>query len=399
MNRSARPAAAESHPGADERIRLLHVVDLLTVAGMEYGVIKLLNHLDPRRYDSMICCQSHQVDATRSLLGAHVRVFEMHRRPGFDGGLVLHMASLFRREHVQIVHSHNWPTFLYSCLATSLAGTPVFLHGEHGHEDPGAPVRRLGVKRILARRPARLTTVSAGLSEELRTLWRVPADRVQTVANGVDLARFGAEGARESIRRELGLDPDTLVVTSVGMVRPVKDHPTLLRAFALSHRDHPAARLLLVGKGDWDPIRELARGLGIESAVVVAGERRDIPEILAGSDVYVNSSTTEGMSNTILEAMAAGRPVVATAVGGNPELVEEGVTGFLVPAGNPEVIGAAISRLLSDGDLRQRMGQAGRNRVELRHSLERMARDYDSLYRAEMAHVGLPVPPDGPTLA
>ena len=397
MNRSARPAAAPS--GADRRVRLLHVVDLLTVAGMEYGVIKLLNGLDPSRYDSIICCQSRQVEATRALLEPHVRVVEMHRRPGFDTGLVLHMASLFRRERVHIVHSHNWTTFLYAWLATALAGTPVFLHGEHGHEDPGAPVRRLGVKRFLARRPARLTTVSAGLGEELRTLWRVPADRVVTIPNGVDLARFGRQGMREAARRELGIASDALVIATVGMVRPVKDHPTLLRAFALAHRSHDEARLLLVGKGDWEPIRALGQELGIAEALVVAGERRDIPAILAATDVYVNCSTTEGMSNTILEAMASCRPVVATEVGGNPELVRDGVTGTLVPARDPDRLGGAIERLLRDPALRRRMGEAGRARVEREHSLERMVADYDALYRGEMTRAGLSVSSDGPTLA
>jgi glycosyltransferase involved in cell wall biosynthesis len=317
---------AEPSNVAGKPIRLLHVIDLLTVAGMEYGVIKLLNRLDPARYAPMICCLSHQVEATRELLSPHIRVFEMHRRPGFDPCLAPRMASLFHHEHVEIVHSHNWPTFLYSCLATGLARTPVFIHGEHGHEDPGGPAMHLRTKRLLARWPSRLTTVSAGLGSELQSLWGVSPSRIQTVANGVDLDRFREDGAGIKVRESLEIAPDAPVVANVGMLRPVKDHPTLLRAFSRIHCDRPDARLLLVGSGDWQSLRELGRSLGIERATW-SPERGAISRRSWRRPMSTSPGDHRGMSNTILEAMAARRPVVATAVGGNPELVEDGRTG------------------------------------------------------------------------
>ena len=171
---------------------------------------------------------------------------------------------------------------------------------------------------------------------------------------------------------------------NTGGFRPIKDHATLLRAFARVRREDPEARLVLVGSGgSADPragLDRMASELGIADAVRFAGVRKDIPRLLKVSDVYVNSSRFEGMSNTILEAMAAGRPVVATEVGGNPELVQDGTTGYLVPAGEEGPMAERIGELLRDEALRAKLGAAGRAHVEEVHSMGGMVRAYTDLY-------------------
>ena len=365
-------------------IRVAHVVDLLALAGMEYGVIKLVNRLDPERIQSMIVCLRHQTEDARQLLAGTIPVFELRKSPGRNWRLIGRLAAVFRAEKVDIVHSHNWSTLLYSVAAAQLARVPIVVHGEHGKDDTNVDRRRLIASRVLVRGVARVCAVSRDLTEELVRDWRVPRERVARIPNGVDLEAFGRDDERDTLRKELGLPPGSRVVMNTGGFRTIKDHPTLLRAFARIHGEDPAARLVLVGSGGAaDPragLDRMAAELGIREAVVFAGVRQDIPRVLQVCDVYVNSSRFEGMSNTILEAMAAGRPVVATDVGGNPELVEDGVSGFLVPPGDEGHLAARVVKLLRDASLRSRMGAAGRARVEAVHSMGGMVRAYADLY-------------------
>jgi glycosyltransferase involved in cell wall biosynthesis len=212
----------------------------------------------------------------------------------------------------------------------------------------------------------------------------VPQERIDCIPNGVDLLTFGSHLDGRSVRGELGLGLDDEVVLNVGGIRPVKDHPTLVRAFAHAHAQRPRARLVLVGtdydRGQKVELETLASELGVRNDIRFTGVRRDIPELLAMSDIYVNSSTYEGMSNTILEAMAARRPVIATAVGGNVDLVREGVTGLLVPAGKWKRMGDRMAELLADPKRRDAMGAAGRLHVETHHEMASMVEAYASLY-------------------
>jgi sugar transferase (PEP-CTERM/EpsH1 system associated) len=365
-------------------IRVMHVVDLLALAGMEYGVIKLVNRLDPERIRSMIACMRHQTNDVRQLLASTIPVHELRKSPGRNWRVIGRLAALFRRERVDIVHSHNWPTFLYSVAAARLAGVAIMVHGEHGKDETIPHRGRLLVSRVLARGVAQVCTVSRDLTEELIRDWHIPPERVTRIPNGVDLEAFGTRFPIDGLRGELNLTSENRVVMTTGGFRPIKDLPTLLRAFARVHRDDPMARLLLVGKGTstqpYAGLDRLASDLGVADAVRFAGVRQDIPKLLQLCDVYVNSSLFEGMSNTILESMAAGRPVVATAVGGNPEIVQDGVTGYLVPPGQEEPMAALMGRLLSDPSLRGRMGAAGRARIEAEHSMTGMIRAYSDLY-------------------
>jgi len=382
---------------AHRPIRVAHVVDLLALAGMEYGVVKLVNRLDPDRFQSMIVCMRHQAEDVRPLLSKRVPVFELHKSPGRNWRVIGRLAARFRSERADIVHSHNWSTFLYSVAAARLAGVRTVVHGEHGKDDTTTDPRRVLASRFLARGVSRVCAVSRDLAESVIRDWRIPRERVAWIPNGVDLDEFGKDHPLDGLREELDLTPENRVVMNTGGFRTIKDHPTLLRAFALAHREDPMARLLLIGQGSAaDPragLDRMAEELGVGDAVRFAGVRHDIPRLLRICDVYVNSSRFEGMSNTILEAMAAGRPVVATAVGGNPELVEDGVTGFLVPPGQPDGLAARVGELLLDPALRGRMGAAGRARIEADHSMTGMVRAYSDLYEELWARTGRTAPP------
>jgi glycosyltransferase involved in cell wall biosynthesis len=220
----------------------------------------------------------------------------------------------------------------------------------------------------------------------------VSPEKVVTIYNGVDAENFSTSGTRTTgqVLQPFGIPTDVPLVGSVGRFRPQKGYADLLVAMKQVKENAPTARLLLVGDAELQADLEAkAMSLGLDEVVTFAGVRTDVPEILTALDVFVLASLWEGMPNAILEAMAAGLPVVATAVGGTPEVVVDGVTGLLVPPRDPTALAQAITRLLDDPDLRQRMGRAGRERVLQHFSVEQMVKRTQTLYEQLLDAKGL----------
>ncbi|MGH7456446.1 MAG: glycosyltransferase, partial [bacterium] len=237
------------------------------------------------------------------------------------------------------------------------------------------------VQRWFWRQTDQMLSVSEVLRENLHQTFNFPKERIRVVANGVDLSRFDLSRNGIDYKARLGLPPEALVFGAVGRLVPVKAYPLLLKAGKLVFRGIPQAHLVIVGDG---PLRnellQLARDYNMLDRVHFLGARKDVQEILRALDVYVLCSESEGMSNTILEAMASGRPVVATAVGGNPELVIDGETGLLVRPDHPHRLATAIMKLLREPECRRRLGRCGRQRVEKQFSLDGMVRNYAKVY-------------------
>lgn len=361
-------------------IHVVHVLDSLAVGGMENGVVNLINVPSPGIRHTVVTMSAMGPLAER--LPDGVECHCIGKRPGIDVGAVVRLAGLLRGLRPSIVHSRNWGAF-DAIPAARVAGVSVVIHGEHGREatDPeGLDPRRRRLRRVFAPLVSRFVTVSLDLRQWLLTTIRLPVAKVVTIHNGVDVSRF-ARGDRQAARRVLRLPAHAVVVGAVGRLDAVKDHGGLLQAFSILRTDQPTAELVLIGDG---PRRaDLERQVqehGLTGHVHLLGMRQDIPVLLRGFDAFVLPSLAEGISNTVLEAMATGLPVVATRVGGNPELVEHGVTGALVPPGNPLVLAAALRYYVEDAGLREAHGEAGRRRVLQHFTLERMAQAYRDLY-------------------
>jgi len=367
------------------RIRILHVVENLSLAGLEYGVIKQVTRLDPVIFSPMICCLRFRFEETRSLLGDKIPVFELQKTSGRDLPVIVRLAFLLRKQRVDIVHSHNWRTFFYTIMASLIARTPVIIHGEHGREVPSAPQRQQFIEGLMGRWVDSFVTVSLSLGKELPDSFKIDPKKIVTIPNGVNQESFRQIFQIESIRRDLQLSSDSQVILMVGGLRPVKDHETLIRAFSRIKKDLPKAHLLIVGtdygKGIQKKLEDLCKTHDIEKAVQFLGIRYDIPQLMQLSNVYVNTSLFEGMSNTILEAMAAACPVIATRVGGNPELVVDNVTGYLFEPKDDIQLSEGLKELLLNLDLAMKMGGAGQKRVEQNHSMTVMIKRYENLYQ------------------
>lgn len=347
--------------------------------GTERHIEMLATRLDPSRYAVDVMQLGSTVRLAQGVLGA-VRVWHMPtgRLLSLHGaGRMYRLFRFIRRRNHDCIISFFETSDILAALLSRLTGVRRILSSRR---DTGYRYSRrlsrayryidLCFHRIVVPSTAvRDSLLEAGTSER----------KIVMIPNGVDLARFdGTESAEGVLREELDFAPTTLMLGIVAQLRKEKDHSTLLRALArLLEAGHDVA-LVVIGQGDmYETLVKEATDLEIEERVSFLGKRDDVAGILKQLDIFVLSSVTEGMSNAILEAMAAARPVVATDVGGNPEVVVHGETGYLVPKQEPQAMADAIARLVMDADLRRSMGMAGRNRVERLFSVDSMVAGYE----------------------
>jgi sugar transferase (PEP-CTERM/EpsH1 system associated) len=355
----------------------MHVVFALEPGGMEHGVVKLVNGLDPSRVQSAIC-STRPGGALKTLVAPHVPLFEMNRRTGNDVRLVWELYRLFCRERPDVVHTHAWGTLIEGLIAARLAGIRAVVHGEHGTLQL-RPYQRW-IQRRAWSRVDQMLSVSSRLAERMTVETGLRANCIVTIRNGVDLTRFKVIN-RAAARVALGLSDDEFVIGTVGRLVPVKDQATLLEAVALLRRARTRVTLMIAGDGPLEKaLVERMASLGLAGCVRFLGHRRDVEVVLAGLDIFVLSSVSEGLSNTILEAMATGLPVVATRVGGADELVLDGVTGLLVTPSSPHEMANALRQLRSNPRGRREMGAAGRARTEAEFALSSMLARYEAVY-------------------
>ena len=357
-------------------IRVAHVLYSFHTGGMEKGVATLASHASPD-LDHAIVCMGRSGAASR-LLPQTTRVIELDKPPGHSLRFVSKLAGCLRMLAPDVVHTRNWGG-MDGVVAARLAGIRKVVHGEHGWGmgDPfGADSKRILTRRILAMGVREFTCVSKAMIGWLRDSVKIRKPITQ-IYNGVDTDVYRPGPPASSVREDLGLTEGSLVLGTVGRLDPIKDHPSLFRAFAELRPVFPDLTLLVVGNGpEYDRLRQLS-GPGIR----VLGDRHDVRDLLRLIDVFVLSSINEGISNTILEAMAAGRPIVATRVGGNPELVCDGETGRLVQPKDPSALAAAVAEYLSSPDLRRRHGHAAREAALGRFSIPAMVASYEGIYR------------------
>jgi sugar transferase (PEP-CTERM/EpsH1 system associated) len=361
---------------------VMHVLHRLDFGGLENGVINLVNRMPSHRYRHVIVCLAgHGAAFRQRLQRADVEVISLDKRPGKDVAVYGRAWQAMRRLRPAIVHTRNLGTIDMQWVALG-AGVRRRVHGEHGWEasDPtGRNPRSVRIRR--ACRPAiqRYVPMSRDLALWLTEVIGVAPSRIRQLYNGVDVQRF-------SPAVTVAPSPSMpLTIGTVGRLDPVKNQVALLHAFATLRAQSAQAgrplRLLIVGDG---PLRASLEGaaaeIGLGDSVEFAGARNDTPELLRRMDVFVLPSINEGISNTILEAMATGLPVVAARVGGNPELVQDGATGRLYDPTASEAVEQALLPYLHDPDLRSRHGGAGRQRVVREFSLDAMVQRYLDLY-------------------
>lgn len=364
-------------------LRTAFVLHALDVAGAEVLVTEMVRQLETRIVPTIFC-----LDAIgrmgQALIERGVPVVALGRRPGWDWRVAWRLARELRTRRIDVIHAHQYTPFFYAALARALAVTNARLifteHGRH-YPDLVSPSRRLANHLVFDRLADAVTAVCGFSARSLAEQDGFAPERIEVIGNGIDAERYGRAGDRACVLRQLGLDPSRRYVGTIARLHPVKDHETLLRAFPAVAAVVSDVDLLVVGDG---PLREhleqLTSTLGLDGRVRFLGVRSDVPAILSGLDVFALSSLSEASSITLLEAMASGVPVVATDVGGNPEIIRHGVEGLLVGRGDVTALGDAIIRVLSEPVVAGAMGAAGRARARATFCLDETVERYYGLY-------------------
>jgi sugar transferase (PEP-CTERM/EpsH1 system associated) len=382
------PEPAEVTSGPHRAPLVVHVIFRLDVGGLENGLVNLINRIPAERFRHAVICLTDYSDFRKRLTRGDVPVFALNKPPGNSPMTQFRLWRLFSRLRPDIVHTRNIAA-LEATAPAALAGVPVRIHGEHGRDVDdldGTNTRRQIVRRLYKPFVHQYIALSQDLASYLLNKIGVPPSRIAQIYNGVDSALFHPAGEhRDEVPHPNFSGPGHFVIGTVGRMQDVKDQLTLARAFVRLMQAMPGAeqrlRLVMVGDG---PLREQVRVLlaeaGVEEYAWLPGERSDVARIMRSFDLFVLPSLAEGISNTILEAMATGLPVLATAVGGNPELIRAGVTGTLVPRDDPESTARAMRAYAESTELCRRHGTEARRTIERKFGIEAMVDAYMTIY-------------------
>jgi len=365
------------------RINLLQVVPGLTVGGTEKSFIQFLPLFDNARYNLSVCCLKGPGALSHELRekGIEVEYLNMPRGPAFLIFLdslraVIKLVSLMKKREIDIVHSYLFRANILCRIAAKLAGVPVVISSMRGIE-----VTRkypLLLEKLTSPLVDKFTAVSEAIRIYIIQKARIDPKKIVTIRNGIRLSETKVTPIE---RKEFGLSLDMAIVGVVARLAKEKGHEYLLNAARIVIKEYPKAHFLIVGDGPQrEKLVELASNLGLKNHITFTGYRRDVLRVLALFDIFALATLWEGLPVVILEAMMMAKPVVATNVMGNPELVIDGVTGFLVAPRDREGLAERILKLLRDENLRKQMGGAGRRRIEEKFTIERTARETERLY-------------------
>lgn len=362
----------------DGRIRVLHVLQTIGIGGMEKRILRLCKGLDPKRYDI------HAV-TLRQTDGASIDWPEDQRHyypiePGLHLDKLLGLSRLMRDGCYDIVHSHNWATMLYGVLAARLARVPVVLHGEHGlnaDDRQGISFKREMVATAIAHTATRIVAVNGFIKKQSEERWKLKPCSVVNIPNGVDLTRFTPKPRSR-------LNNEELVIGTVARFDPIKNLHCIIRGFDLFKQNNPARKssLVLVGEGPlMKELQAFAASLSCAQDIQFPGETNSPENWYSRFDIYINGSFSEGMSNTILEGMACGLPVVASDVPGNRDWLEDGINALFFESDNAQELSRTLTTLADNPAKMQSMGNENHHRAQLSYDNQAFISRYDQLYQ------------------
>jgi glycosyltransferase involved in cell wall biosynthesis len=375
------------------KIRIAFLIDKIDYqfGGTETQLVMLLRHLDRNRFEPLLCClvDTPWLQANRGLCPMYVVGFRsFYSLAGYRN--LLRFVRFLAGRRIDILQSHFRDSNIVATIAGRLAGVRCLVATRRNQGYWHNRVE-LAILRILNPLTNRFLVNAQSIRDYVQERERVPAGKIEVIYNGLVLDAFRAdrEQVRRAVRAELGVPAGVPVMIQVGNLRPVKGIDVLVRAVHTVLARYPQARLLIVGEGpERERLTEQIRSLGLDRSVTLLGGRTDVARLLLAGDIGVLASYTEGMSNAVIEYMAAGLAVVATRVGGNPELIEDGISGCLVPPGDSGALAAALERLLGEPSFAQRLAEQARSQVFDRFDVNRCVSQTQSFYERTLAAAG-----------
>jgi len=379
-----RQRGANHHANANERGKI-HVLSLQTgsvIGGSELMAFSLLSRIDRNKFDVTVCFSWTEGPVSEMYRQEGIEVFHLGHRPTYR--VIWRLWKLLSRRHFDIIDIYGLRINIIGRILGWLTGHRVIITSQRSVDD-WRRFWHVWLDRLTSHWVTLYIANCHAAARRLQEREKLPPSRIKVIQNGIDITPF-AQAQAGLVRRELAIEPNRAVITCVANFKEVKGHRILIDAIAALYAQNPDFCLWLVGDGPLRPeIEHQIRELGLENAVMFLGQRSDVPHILVDTDIFALASLWEGMPGVILEAMAARLPVVATSVGGIPEMVVHGQTGYLVPPRDSGALATSLARLLEDEESRLEMGEAGYRRVRSHFSLDAKVRELENVYE-ELYH-------------
>jgi sugar transferase (PEP-CTERM/EpsH1 system associated) len=367
----------------------IHVVFLINqtppIGGIQNFLINLVHRIDQTKFRTTVINFIHSEPLVQSISQEVCPVLSLNKKPGFDWGLIRNLAGLIKGKNPDIIQMHNWGSLVEGFLAGSMAGHTRFVHAERGTLNRSW--KNIMVQQLLWRRMDRVLCVSEAHKKEIIETIHFPSSRIHSIVNGVDVDKFQPNAEqRVSFRKEIGLTEEHICIGSVGYLRPIKNHILLMKAGKdICHQYHNV-RICLIGEGpEKEKLMFAAQEYGIQDQVIFCGSRHDIPLVLNGMDVFVLPSLNEGLPNAVLEAMATGIPVIASHVGGIPEVLQDEKNGLLFTSNDSVSLTKKLKDIIDNPKKRKMLAENGRHRVVSQFSLSSMVKKYEEVYQSLVA--------------
>lgn len=362
--------------------KVAHITFDMKIGGAEQVILNLVDHTDKTKYDvSLVCLQQPlgPFGVRLSRNGCRVTCFD--RKPGLDVNLIRQLRDHVIRNRIDILHCHQYSPFAYGLLSSIGTGAKV-IFTEHGRFYPDRrKLKRVIVNPVLSLLTDHITAISEATRDALVQIENIPGNRIDVIYNGLDDAPYLADVDRNGLKESLGIGPEAHVLGTVARLDTIKNHRMMIRALSRVRQTCPDTFLIIVGDGpERHNTESWAREYNVADRVILTGFRQDVYRFLRIMDIFLLTSFSEGTAMTLLEAMASGVPCIATDVGGNPEIVSDGTTGFIVPSDDDQALGQKILTLFTATKLMKAMGNAGRRRFEERFTVGKMLQAYQALY-------------------
>jgi len=369
-----------------KKINVLHLIYKLACGGLENGVVNLANFMERKRFSNIICSLTSSDEYQYRINSDRRFIYNLNKKDGNDVSVPFKIASIIKKEQIDIVHARGWPTYFEGILATKLMCRRVkFIFGYHGRtiEDVQyIPKRRLKAQKFMSFFDDCIMTLSDEMASEYARMIDINRDKIKVIYNGVDTDKLRATDVElESLREEFNIKKDDYVVGFIGRIDPVKDLQTLIDAIFIAKANISNIKLIIVGDGsERTKLQNYVNSNGMMNNVIFTGQRDDIGACLSIMNIYVQPSLYEGMSNTIVEAMASGKVVIATNVGGTPELIDHEENGILFTPGKPEELESHIQNLYLNPDKAHSLANKAYHKATKDFSISSMIENYEKLY-------------------
>jgi len=374
------------------KINVLHIYQNSKIGGVQQQFLSLLKAYDRDVFNPIFCCLGPEEEISKEIERIDIETVALNRARyhRFSPGIVRDLYRLMKQKNIHIVRTHRYRANLYGRLAALLSGVPVKIISLHDNYRKDLRLERRIVNKILLKATDKIVAVSESIRKDIIKYDGIDSSKILVIPNGIDTERFNPEGNFADIRKGFSIKESDIVLGFVGRVVPAKGLEYLIDALPFLKKEFKNIKLLITGEGStMERLKKKAKENNVHDSIIFTGKRRDIPDILSCTDIFVMPSVAEGLPNALLEAMAMGKPIVATEVGGIPEVIKNRHSGFLVPPRNPEALATAIKDLISNEQLAAKMGQAARHIVLDNFSIWSIAQKWQTLYLSILREKGL----------